>query len=112
MVEWTEMSMMPEPPRPVAILFDVDGCLLSTGGAGTRSWRAAFDQLYQIPADIGAFTEAGMTDPEVGRLTFARVLGREPTETELSQLLGAYLAHLAAEVQQSPGYRVMPGVEE
>ncbi len=67
----------------LAILFDVDGCLISTGGAGTKSWRDAFDRLHGIPADIGQFTEAGMTDPEVGRLTFARVLNRNPTDQEL-----------------------------
>jgi len=45
--------------------------------------------LHGIPADIGQFTEAGMTDPEVGRLTFARVLGREPTDQKMARLLGA-----------------------
>ena len=57
--------------RPQAILFDVDGLLITTGGAGNRSWRWAFEELYAIPADIGKFTESGMTDPLVGRLTFA-----------------------------------------
>lgn len=95
---------------PVAILFDVDGCLISTGGAGARAWRHAFDRLYGIPADIWQFSEAGMTDPEVGRLTFIRVIGREPTERELARLLAAYLDRLDDEVAQSPGYRVMPGV--
>ena len=96
---------------PVAILFDVDGCLISTDGAGTRSWRRAFEALYGIPADIGEFTEAGMTDPEVGRRTFARVIGREPEDREMARLLVAYLEGLEEEVQKSPGYRVMPGVE-
>ena len=96
---------------PLAILFDIDGCLISTGGAGTRAWRYAFDRLYSIPADIGQFTEAGMTDPDVGRQTFVRVLGREPEQREMARLLGAYLERLPEEVRQSPGYRVMPGVE-
>lgn len=96
---------------PLAILFDVDGCLISTGGAGSRSWRFAFDQLHGVAADIGQFTEAGMTDPEVGRLTFTRVLGRSPTDREMARLLGVYLDRLAEEVEQSPGYRIMPGVE-
>lgn len=95
----------------VAVLFDIDGCLISTGGAGTRSWRRAFQTLHGIPADIGEFTEAGMTDPQVGSLTFTRVLGREPTDREMARLLAAYLEGLEEEVQQSPGYRVMPGVD-
>ncbi|MCC6626270.1 MAG: HAD hydrolase-like protein [Chloroflexi bacterium] len=97
--------------QPSTVLFDVDGCLISTGGAGARAWRHAFDRLYGIPADIWQFSEAGMTDPDVGRLTFARVIGREPTNRELARVLGAYLDRLTVEVEQSPGYRVMPGVQ-
>ena len=96
---------------PLAIMFDVDGCLISTGGAGARSWRSAFDRLHGVAADIGEFTEAGMTDPEVGRLTFTRVLGRPPTDREMARLVAVYLERLAEEVEQSPGYRIMPGVE-
>jgi len=98
-------------PSPLAVLFDVDGCLISTGGAGTNAWRHAFERLHGIPADIGQFTEAGMTDPDVGRQTFVRVMGRDPTEQEMARLLGAYLERLEEEVDQSVGYRVMPGVE-
>jgi beta-phosphoglucomutase-like phosphatase (HAD superfamily) len=43
---------MSETPR-IAVLFDIDGTLLITGGAGAASWRLAFDELYGIPADIG-----------------------------------------------------------
>ncbi|MDF1521490.1 MAG: HAD family hydrolase [Trueperaceae bacterium] len=93
------------------MLFDVDGLLISTGGAGTKAWRHAFERLHGIPTDIGQFTEAGMTDPDVGRQTFVRVLGREPTEREMGRLFGAYLERLTQEVEQSTGYRVMPGVE-
>lgn len=96
---------------PLAVLFDVDGCLISSGGAGTKAWRHAFERLHGIPADIGQFTEAGMTDPDVGRQTFVRVLGRDPTEREIGRLFGAYLERLGVEVEQSAGYRVMPGVE-
>jgi phosphoglycolate phosphatase len=97
--------------HPLTILFDVDGCLISTGGAGARAWHRAFATLYGVPADIGQSSEAGMTDPEVGRLTFAGALGREPTARELARLLGTYLDGLADEVARSPGYRVMPGVQ-
>ena len=104
-------DLVPAAQMPLAILFDVDGCLISTGGAGAKSWRRSFEQLHDISADIGEFTEAGMTDPEVGRLTFVQVLGREPTDREMARLLGAYLRYLVEEVGGSPGYRVMPGVE-
>src|SRR3989442_14251434 len=98
--------------RPQAILFDVDGLLITTGGAGTRSWRWAFDELYGIPADIGKFTEAGMTDPVVGRLTFTSVIGHEPSSEELAKVISHYLLRLPHEVATSPGYKALAGVEE
>ncbi|MGH3921566.1 MAG: HAD family hydrolase [Pseudonocardiaceae bacterium] len=98
--------------RPQAILFDIDGLLITTGGAGARSWRWAFDELYGIPADIGEFTESGMTDPVVGRLTFTGVIGHEPSTEELASVVSHYLMRLPEEVAQSSGYRVLEGVEE
>jgi phosphoglycolate phosphatase len=94
-----------------AILFDIDGTLITTGGAGATSWRLAFEELYGIPADIGRFSDNGMTDPEVGRRTFESVIGREPTAHELAQLLAVRLEHLPRAVAESAGYRVLPGVE-
>ncbi|MGH3056773.1 MAG: HAD family hydrolase, partial [Gaiellaceae bacterium] len=98
--------------RPQAILFDIDGLLITTGGAGARSWRWAFDELYGIPADIGEFTESGMTDPVVGRLTFTGVIGHEPSTEELASVVSHYLMRLPEEVAQSSGYQVLEGVAE
>jgi phosphoglycolate phosphatase len=97
--------------KPLAILFDIDGTLISSGGAGAESWRRAFNELYGIPADIGEFTDAGMTDPEVGRLTFVNVIGREPTAEEMATLMARRQAALPAAVAESKGYEVLPGVE-
>jgi phosphoglycolate phosphatase len=95
----------------VAVLFDIDGTLITTGGAGAVAWRRAFDKLYGIPADIGKFTDAGMTDPEVGRLTFVSVIGREPTTQELARVMTARLGFLPDAVAESEGYEVLAGVE-
>jgi phosphoglycolate phosphatase len=94
------------------VLFDIDGTLVSTGGAGAVAWRRAFEDLYDIPADIGQYTDAGMTDPDVGAKTFAAVLGREPTARELAQLVQRRLEYLPEAVAESEGYRVLPGVPE
>jgi phosphoglycolate phosphatase len=96
----------------LAILFDIDGTLIVTGGAGAESWRVAFEELYGVPADIGEYTDAGMTDPEVGRRTFEKVIGREPTPSEFSRLLSRRNAALPRAVAESKGYRVLPGVAE
>jgi phosphoglycolate phosphatase-like HAD superfamily hydrolase len=94
------------------LLFDIDGTLVSTGGAGAVAWKRAFDELYGIPADIGEFTDAGMTDPDVGARTFEAVMDRSPTPRELAQLIQRRLEHLPEAVAESEGYRVLPGVPE
>ncbi|MDR0342955.1 MAG: HAD family hydrolase [Nocardiopsaceae bacterium] len=97
--------------RRLALLFDIDGTLIITGGAGARSWRLAFDELYGIPADIGKFTDTGMTDPDVGRKTFEAVMGRKPERQEFARLLERRLHYLHQTVSESEHYRVLPGVE-
>ena len=96
--------------RVLAVLFDIDDTLITTGGAGAVAWRRAFEELYGIPADIGAFTDAGMTDPEVGSLTFTSVIGREPTAAELDEVMAARVRYLPDAVAESEGYAVLPGV--
>lgn len=78
------------------MLFDVDEALVHTGGSGTRSWKAAFDKLYGIPADIGEHRSAGETDPQVARATFNAVLGRDPSDDEFIRLYADYLLHPAS----------------
>ena len=94
------------------LLFDIDGTLVSTGGAGAVAWRQAFEELHGIPADIGEFTDAGMTDPDVGAKTFEAVMDRRPTPRELAQLIQRRLEHLPEAVAASEGYKVLPGVPE
>src|ERR1700722_12290427 len=95
--------------KPVVVLFDVDETLIHTGGAGARSWSAAFEKLYGVPADIGKHTSAGETDPEVARETFTGVLGRDPSDDELGLLYGQYLLHLADDIVVAEQYTRSPG---
>jgi phosphoglycolate phosphatase-like HAD superfamily hydrolase len=97
---------------PRILLFDIDGTLVTTGGAGAVAWRQAFEELHGIPADIGKFTDAGMTDPDVGARTFEAVLGRKPTPFELAQVVQRRLEHLPEAIAASEGYKVLPGVPE
>ena len=100
-------------PSTLAILFDIDGTLINTGGAGAASWRLAFDELYGIPADIGKFTDTGMTDPAVGRKTFEAVLKkREPERREFTRLMERRNFYLHQTIQESKGYEVLAGVDE
>ncbi len=72
----------------------------------------AFDELYGIPADIGKFTDTGMTDPDVGRQTFEAVLHRRPDRKEFARLLERRLHYLHQTVSESGEYRVLAGVPE
>jgi len=95
-----------------AVLFDIDGTLLVTGGAGGIAWQRAFEELHGVEANVDEHTDAGMTDPEIVRIVFRDVLGREGAPRERSQAIGCYLKHLPDAVAESEGYRVMPGIEE
>jgi phosphoglycolate phosphatase-like HAD superfamily hydrolase len=98
--------------RRRVVLFDVDGTLIDTGGAGGRSWSYAFREAFDVDGDIRKFSEVGMTDPVVARETFVGTLAREPTTDEVIRLMMRYVLRLPVEVDSSPGYRVMPGVED
>jgi phosphoglycolate phosphatase len=106
------MAPMPEAIPIRAVLFDIDGTLLVTGGAGGVAWQRAFKELHGVEANVAEHTDAGMTDPEIAEIIFREVIGRDGTQEERSKAIGCYLKHLPDAVAESPGYRVMPGIEE
>jgi phosphoglycolate phosphatase len=95
-----------------AVLFDIDGTLISTGGASDRAWKRAFKELHDVDVDVPAVTGKGVPDPEVGRVVFRSALQREPTEAEAQALMRRRLDHLPEEVESSPGFVVQDGVVE
>jgi beta-phosphoglucomutase-like phosphatase (HAD superfamily) len=95
-----------------AVLFDIDGTLLVTGGAGAVAWQSAFRELHGVDANISEHTRAGMTDPEIVEIIFREVIGRDGSEAERAQAIAGYLGHLEQAVADSDGYEVMPGIEE
>jgi phosphoglycolate phosphatase len=102
---------MSEPDAIRAVLFDIDGTILVTGGAGGAAWQRAFEELYGVEANVAERTDAGMTDPEIAAIVFRETIGREGTPEERAKAIGCYLKHLPETVAESPGYRVMPGIE-
>jgi phosphoglycolate phosphatase len=95
-----------------AILFDIDGTLISTGGASDRAWKRAFKELQGVNVDVPAVTGKGVPDPEVGRVVFEKAIGRAPTEEEADALMRRRLNYLPEEVENSPGFVVKDGVVE
>lgn len=95
---------------PTLHLFDIDGTLVTTDGAGRRAYEAAFASRVELAAeDVLDFSFAGMTDP----LLVTRGLesaGHEPTSEALETMFEAYLERLPDELERADGYRVHPGV--
>jgi beta-phosphoglucomutase-like phosphatase (HAD superfamily) len=92
------------------VLFDIDGTLISTGGASDRAWHRAFLELHGVEVNVPDYTGKGMPDPKVGLRCFRGALGREPEGDEMARLMALRERYLREEVETSPGYRVMPGV--
>jgi len=95
-----------------AVLFDIDGTLISTGGASDRAWKRAFKELQGVDVDVPAVTGKGVPDPEVGRVVFEKTIGRQPTDEEAQALMRRRLDYLPEEVENSPGFVVKHGVVE
>jgi phosphoglycolate phosphatase-like HAD superfamily hydrolase len=97
---------------PFAVyLFDVDGTLVSAGGAGRRAFeRAVADRLGPVDGALSGLRLDGMTDRLIVRESL-RILGRPFEDAFCDALLDRYVAHLATEIH-GPGYAVLPGVVE
>jgi phosphoglycolate phosphatase-like HAD superfamily hydrolase len=95
-----------------ALLFDIDGTLISTGGASDRAWHRAFKELQNVEVNVPDYTGKGIPDPAVGLACFRGAIGREPEPAEMDALMKLREKYLAEEVESSPGYRVMPGAVE
>jgi phosphoglycolate phosphatase len=97
--------------RPSTIaLFDIDGTLVSCGGAGRRSMERMFADLG-VPASACAFDFGGMTDRAIVRQSLGNA-GLGDDEVTMERCLAGYLSHLRDEVPRSPTYTVRPGVLE
>ncbi|HEY2054523.1 MAG TPA: HAD hydrolase-like protein [Solirubrobacterales bacterium] len=95
-----------------AVLWDIDGTLISTGGAGAVAWQRAFEELYGVAANIDEHTRAGMTDPEITEIIFNEVVGREGSPEEQAKVVAKYLEYMPEAVAESKGYEVKPGIAE
>ncbi len=104
------MTTAPRAVPPTVVLFDIDGTLVTCGGAGRIAMERAFaDQLgTRTVADFGF---GGMTDRAIAREGLLRG-GLAPEEDELDAFLERYLAYLAEELPRSAGYRVLAGVTQ
>ena len=92
------------------ILFDVDGTLLLSGGAGADALNIAFERIYGIPNAMRHVRPHGKTDELIVQEMFHFHLGRRGNESEVKSLLDKYLEILPATVRGSANFHLMPGI--
>lgn len=93
------------------LLFDIDGTLLRTHGAGLRSTNKVFEDLYGIKDAWGEIQAGGKTDPLIVNEVARNVLGRELTAEEMSVVLQRYINYFEEEILEAK-FVILPGVVE
>jgi phosphoglycolate phosphatase len=91
-------------------LFDVDGTLVLTGGAGARAMSRAFEDVFGVGDGLSGVPMAGRTDAWIVAQALS-AHGLSCDAEALRHFRARYLTHLRREMHQ-PGPRkgVMPGV--
>jgi len=94
------------------VLFDVDGTLLSSSGAGRRALERALREVYGSAGPIHSYDFQGGTDLQILRdlMAAAQVPAEVVTERE-SRLFARYAEYLDAEVGDGGGVSVYPGAK-
>ena len=95
--------------RRQLLLWDIDGTLMLTNGAGARALANYFMDRYGWSDVKRAIRPHGMTDPAIVEGIF-RYFGHAATEQETSQVLRDYVSLLSQEEFLLEEATIMPGV--
>ena len=90
------------------LLFDIDGTLITSGGAGENALRLGIRDRFGLDEDFRDIEIAGRTDSGIARQFFAKhSLAATPENT--AAFFDGYLHHLPALLSQKNG-RLLPGI--
>lgn len=89
-------------------LFDIDGTLITSGGAGESAFHEAVEELCGGLSPLQGVNFAGNTDTGIAREVLMAA-GMEPTHEKIMALLDAYLSRLADRMHRHQG-RLLPGI--
>jgi phosphoglycolate phosphatase-like HAD superfamily hydrolase len=92
------------------LLWDIDGTLIASGGAGMRALQAALRTVFGIDGSLADIDFAGRTDTWIMREVF-RKFGLAVTAENFSRFFEGYVLALPAELN-NPNARILPGVRE
>ena len=90
------------------LLWDIDGTLIASGGAGMRALGVALREVFAIDGSINDIDFAGRTDRWIMRQIFAK-FALAATEENFARLTDGYIAALPAALRDR-GVRALPGV--
>jgi phosphoglycolate phosphatase-like HAD superfamily hydrolase len=93
------------------ILWDIDGTLIVSHGAGIRAMERGLTKRFGVTCDLRQIDWAGRTDSWITGAVFQHV-GLPDTPQNRHDYLEAYLELLPTELQSGPQGRVLPGVLE
>ncbi len=94
----------------IVALFDIDGTLLNTGGAGQAAMEAALADVFGIHVQPHGIPTAGRTDRAITEDLFAH-FGIPNTAENRQRFVDAYIDRLQTALQERQG-SVLPGVRE
>ena len=84
------------------VLFDIDGTLISTGGAGEKAFGRVFATQFGIPNSTTRVSFAGRTDPAIVREVLLQHQ-IEPSAANLQRFFEAYIFFLQEFLHQLSG---------
>lgn len=91
------------------ILFDIDGTLISSGGAGVRSLNSCFQEIFGIPGAFSDISMAGKTDLQIIREALFRHAIHSGNGM-IPLVARCYLKNLRREIANAPSKHMKPGV--
>ncbi len=95
------------------VLFDIDGTLVTTGGAARAAFTRALSEAAGRPIRPDGYSFSGRTDPQIARdLLLANGLEGAALEAAVPESIRLYLHYFADELPRTPGGRMLPGVRE
>lgn len=96
---------------PNVYLFDIDGTLITTGGAGRKALLRTFEVLFDRGDAFDEIHFGGMTDRAIVRAGLTSI-GEEPSEGRIDEVLKGYVEVLHDEVRNATRYAPHPGITE
>ena len=92
-------------------LFDIDGTLVSSKGAGRRALRTALTEVFGSGDGLDRYDLGGKTDQRiVFEVMEAAGHGRAAVRERLDDVFEAYARHLTTEIGDGQGVVTLPGV--